>query len=130
MMPSIDIDLRFSDLDAYGHVNNATVFSLLETARVRLYQDRFTELMHKGLLFLVAEARCRYLKPISLTDRLVIDIEPTHVGRTSFTLGYRLHNGSGLQFAEAETVMVCFDQRAGKPAALPDDFRLLLTSND
>jgi len=125
-----EIEIRFSDLDAYGHVNNATFFTFLETARVKLFSQRFTDLMRQGLLFLVAEASCRYLQPISLTDRLLIDVNAEKVGRTSFTLSYLMHDGNGRDFARASTVMVCFDQAAGKPAEIPDDFRVLLKQDN
>jgi len=123
-----DIEIRFSDLDAYGHVNNATFFTLLETARVKLFRGRFTEMMKNGLLFLVAEASCRYQQPIGLDDQVQIDILAEKLGRSSFTLGYRMHNGHDIQYAEARTVMVCFDQRQGKPVELPEDFRQAMTA--
>ncbi|ORJ60683.1 acyl-CoA thioesterase [Geothermobacter hydrogeniphilus] len=123
-----EIEIRFSDLDAYGHVNNATFFTYLETARVKLFQERFADLMQRGILFLVVEASCRYLKPIGLNDRLLIDIRTEKIGRSSFTLGYRMHNGADTTFAQAQTVMVCFDQKRQKPTELPEDFRLDLNS--
>ena len=45
---SIPIESRFSDLDAYGHVNNAVYFTYLETARVKLFSDycRYDALGH------------------------------------------------------------------------------------
>ncbi|TYO95798.1 acyl-CoA thioester hydrolase [Geothermobacter ehrlichii] len=125
---STEIEIRFSDLDAYGHVNNATFFTYLETARVKFFRDRFAELMRSGILFLVAEATCRYLQPIGLDDRVLIDVWADKVGRRSFTLGYRMHDGNDKVFARAGTVMVCFDQKAGTPTALPDDFRNALTA--
>ncbi len=125
---STEIEIRFSDLDAYGHVNNATFFTYLETARVKLFHDRFAELMRDGILFLVAEASCRYLSPINLDDRVRIDVWTEKLGRSSFTLGYRMHDGKGRDFARAATVMVCFDQKAGTPISLPDDFRAALQS--
>jgi acyl-CoA thioesterase FadM len=33
---STDVEVRFVDLDAYGHVNSATYFTYLETARTKL----------------------------------------------------------------------------------------------
>ena len=123
MKLSTEIEVRFADLDAYGHVNNAVFFTYLETARVKLFRDRFADMMQRGLLFLVVEASCRYRKPIELTDRVHIDISTEDLGRSSFTLSYLIHDGSGKEFAEARTVMVCFDQGRGKTISLPDDFR-------
>ncbi|NVO01004.1 MAG: acyl-CoA thioesterase, partial [Geobacteraceae bacterium] len=38
---SIPIEVRFADLDAYGHVNGSVYFTYLETARVRMFTDAF-----------------------------------------------------------------------------------------
>lgn len=123
MKLSTEIEIRFADLDAYGHVNNAIFFTYLETARVKLFRERFAELMQKGLLFLVVEASCRYRRPIELNDRVLVDISTEDVGRSSFTFSYLVHDGEGKEFADARTVMVCFDQGRGKVVSLPEDFR-------
>lgn len=127
MKLSSEIEVRFADLDAYGHVNNAVYFTYLETARVKLFSERFEALMNRGLLFLVAEASCRYRKPIGLNDRLLIDIETEELGRSSFTLGYQLHDGAGKTFASARTVMVCFSAQEQKTVRLPEEMREVLT---
>ena len=121
-----EIEVRFADLDAYGHVNNAVFFTYLETARVKLFREDFAEMMQSGLFFLVAEASCRYRKPIELHDRVHIDISAEDFCRSSFTLNYLIHDNKGKEFAEARTVMVCFDQRRGKTISLPDHFRAAL----
>ena len=123
---STEIEVRFADLDAYGHVNNAIFFTYLETARVKLFRERFPEIMQSGLLFLVVEASCRYRKPIELEDQVHIDISAEDLGRSSFTFSYLIHDGRGKEFADARTVMVCFDPERSKPISLPDDFRKAL----
>jgi acyl-CoA thioester hydrolase len=119
------IEIRFADLDAYGHVNNAVIFSYLETARVKMFRDHCGNFLAGGLLFLVARAECDYRKPIELEDRLVVAINLERLGRTSFTLTYRLHNGGDTVFAEAKTVMVCFDPQRKQPAAVPAELTVV-----
>lgn len=123
---STTIEIRFADLDAYGHVNNAVVFSYLETARVKLFQEHFSDFMRSGLFFLVARAECDYRKPIDLNDQLAICIRVEKIGRSSFVLVYRLQDQQGNRFADARTVMVCFDQQQGRPVSLPEDLRRAL----
>lgn len=117
------IEIRFGDLDAYGHVNNAVIFSYLETARVKMFQEQFGNFLHSGLLFLVARAECDYRQPIELHDEARIGIGLERLGRSSFTLAYRVHNGSEKLFAEARTVMVCFDPQRKQPTAVPEEFQ-------
>ncbi len=120
---STEIEVRFSDLDAYGHVNNAVIFTYLETARTKLLLKSFLEYMDKGVLFLVARAECDYKKPIDLSDQVLISLELSRIGNSSFDIDYRVHNGDGTFFAEAKTVMVCYDQNIGKPVRVPEDFK-------
>ncbi len=125
---STDIEVRFSDLDAYGHVNNAVFFTFLETARTKLLLDRFLECQSNGLLFLVARAECDYKRPIELSDRVVVLMSLSRVGNSSFDIDYTLHNGDGTVFAEAKTVMVCYDQKLGKTVRVPEQFKLALVN--
>lgn len=122
-----NIEVRFADLDAYQHVNNATYFTFLETARINLFREKFAEQFQSGLLFLVAEASCRYLQPIGLNDRVRVALRCDKAGRSSFTLDYRITDGGERIFAEARTVMVCYDGKNQKPVAIPDDLRPALT---
>lgn len=123
---STEIQLRFADLDAYGHVNHATFFTFLETARTIVFKQPFLNLMERGLLLMITKAECTYKKPIDLTGQVIVSMRVTGVRRTSFTLEYRVHDGEGSTYAEAKTGMVCFDEKRGKPAALPDEMKLAM----
>lgn len=120
---STEIQVRFADLDAYGHVNHATFFTFLETARTIAFKQPFLDLMNRGLLLMIIKAECTYKKPINLTGRVIVSMRVTGVRRTSFILEYRVHNGEGTTYAEAKTGMVCFDENRGKPAAIPDEMK-------
>jgi acyl-CoA thioester hydrolase len=119
----IDIEVRFADLDAYGHVNNAVFFTYLETARIKLLKERFTADLQSGLLFLVAEANCRYLAPINFGDRVRVVLTAGRIGRSSFTLNYRIDNGEQRVFAEASTVMVCYQAQTSAIVPIPESLR-------
>ncbi len=121
---STEIEVRFADLDAYGHVNNAVYLTYLETARTKLLQEGFVEFMNNGLLFLVVRVECDYKKPIDLTDRVVVKLRVERIGNTSFDIAYTIHNGQGIVFAEAKTTMVCYDQRQGRTTRVPAGFTL------
>ena len=123
---SVPVELRFADLDAYGHVNNAVYFTLLETARTKLFHDRFIEFMEQSLLFLVVKAECEYKLPIELKDVVIITLEMARVGNSSFDIDYVLHNDNGKVFGLAKTVMVCYDGKAKKTTRIPESFKQLM----
>ena len=122
---STSIELRFSDLDGYGHVNSAVYFTYLETARVKLFREEFTELTRQGVYLVVARAECDFRVPILFSDTVEVTASISRIGGASFDLNYRLHNGSGKTFADARTTMVCFDNGAGSTVPVPASIRAL-----
>lgn len=121
------VEIRFSDLDAYGHVNNATFFTYLETARVKLFLQHFGDFVGNELMFLVVRAECDYRLPIELNDQLQITVSIEEVRYSSFNFSYQMHNGAGKIFAEAKTVMVCYDPKIKKPVAIPLEIKAVFT---
>lgn len=117
---STPIELRFADLDAYGHVNSAVYFTYLETARVKLFSKFFREVSAQGIFTVVARAECDFKIPIMLYDNLVVTLWIAKTGRSSFDLEYRLHDDNEKTYATARTTMVCFDSIKNAPIPLPD----------
>jgi acyl-CoA thioester hydrolase len=117
---STPIELRFSDLDAYGHVNSAVYFTYLETARVKLFSDFFREVSNHGIFTLVARAECEFKIPIMLYDEVIVTLWLAKTGRSSFDLEYRLHDSHEKTYATARTTMVCFDSIKNKTVAIPE----------
>jgi len=120
-----EIEQRFSDLDAYGHLNSATYFTYLETARVKLMAAEFQKVTDEGLFLVVARAECDYKRPVLLYDRVLVTLWLERVGSSSFDLAYRLHDGKDTVYATARTTMVCFDNKTKKTAPVPDCIKAL-----
>jgi acyl-CoA thioester hydrolase len=117
------IEVRFSDLDAFNHVNSAVYFTYLETARVKLFSDFFREATARGIFTVIARAACDYKLPITLYDPLLVTVWVARFGNASFDLAYRLHDGQGTTYATATTTMVCFDSVNKTTVALPESIR-------
>lgn len=121
---TIPVRMRFRDLDAYGHVNNATMFNYLEEARISLLGKRFySASAQQDVQFLVRRASCEYQRPLML-DRpeVLVTIQVTELRGASFLLHYSIHDET-TEFARAETLMVCFDPVRGRPTRVPAWFR-------
>ena len=121
---SLTMQVRFSDLDAYGHVNSAVYFTYLETARVELFSDFFKKATDEGIFTVVARSECDYKIPILLYDPVVVTVSVDRIGNSSFDLGYRLHDDKGTTYAVARTTMVCFDQKNKVTVPVPDSIRM------
>lgn len=123
---STPIELRFSDLDAYGHVNSAVYFTYLETARVKLFDDFFRKVTEQGIFTVVARAECDFKLPIMLYDKVIVTLWIAKIGRSSFDIEYRLHDGGEMTYATALTTMVCFDNVKKVTMPIPESIKAMV----
>jgi len=125
---AIDIEVRFRDLDAMGHVNNSVFFTYFEEGRKSFSRHVFHYNDPSEFTFILAHIRCDYLKPIKLNDRITLQMWVTDVGNKSFNFGYKLMDRSddSVVFATGESVQVCYDYRAQKSMTIPNEMRAKL----
>lgn len=137
--------IRWSDLDAYGHVNNATMLSLLEEARVQAFWagpgpehdgPQPTRILAGGAradtLTLIARQEIEYLAPIEyLREPLDLQVWISHLGGASMDVCYEIYSpvGSAEQtlFAKALTTIVLVDAATSQPRRMTDAEREVLT---
>lgn len=144
----VPIPLRWSDLDAYGHVNNAAMFGLLEEARIDAFwrsdvddgesdvDAGSTRIFEGGptadTFTLIARQQAEYLAPIPyLRDPLDIELWIGHVGGASMDVYYEVYSPAGLDprvlFARAVTTIVVIDAATQKPRRIRDDEREVMS---
>ncbi len=113
--------VRFRDLDAMGHVNNATFLTYLEEARVRFWDHLASlhpEIRPDRFPFVLARAEIDYHRPLFLGDRVWIDLWVSRMGNRSFDFSYVLYNTALEEVARARTIQVYLEN--GESAPLPD----------
>ncbi len=117
---------RFSDLDPLGHINNVVYLDYLQEARLRaLIQIGYIEILQ--LRQVMAHQSIEFRRPIFYsTDPLTVEVWISSVGNTSYRMKYRILSEVGELAAEAESVMVCFDNDKAVP--IPDKLRSALQS--
>jgi len=124
---SIEVQVRFRDLDAMRHVNNAVCFSYMELARTQYYMSTMGLRDLEEIEFILAHASCDFKAPIEWGETVVVSVWPTRVGTSSFALAYELRSkGSGAIFAAGESVQVAYDYRAKRPKPIPAKLRKAL----
>jgi acyl-CoA thioester hydrolase len=122
------VRVRWSDLDAFRHVNNARTVTLLEEARVdwlfteaaRHGVDRLTE----GIV--VAHLEIDYKRPIGMQVPVIVSMGVTRLGVASFTIDYVISQ-AGATAATASTVLVPVDPVTFRPRRLDDRERRFLS---
>jgi acyl-CoA thioester hydrolase len=102
--------MRWSDLDAQGHVNNAVYLDYLQEARVAFLLSGSPVLHHlldSGTL--VVNHQLEYVKPVTFSDRpLTTNLWVDAIGGSRFSIGYEVYDGDDLA-ARARTGIVPFD---------------------
>jgi acyl-CoA thioester hydrolase len=110
--------IRFRDLDALGHMNNAVYATLLEEARLAFLTPR-------GALvesMILARLEIDFRSPVELGETIEIAVTPTRIGTKSFDLEYVLSAGDRV-VAEAKTVLVAYDYANARPVAIPEEWK-------
>ncbi|MBS3783437.1 MAG: acyl-CoA thioesterase [Anaerolineae bacterium] len=118
------VEVRWRDLDAMNHVNNAVYFTYLEQARVHYLRELgLIPEMPSGVGFILAEARCQYTSPLTLGERVTVRIRVSDLGRSSFVFTYRMEGQDGRLVAEARSTQVCYDYGNERSIPLSDAWR-------
>lgn len=122
----------FDDLDALNILHNVRYLLFIERARGELlnalgfrWQD---DLAHNPDKFhVVAEHTIKYLAAVRGEGDLVVEVAPTHLGKTSLVLGARVLSGDGkVAHAEGATRLVRLDPSTFKPAPWSEGFRTVM----
>lgn len=125
------IEIRYGDIDAQRHLNNARYFTFMEQARIHY-------LMHLGLWqeadfdqigIILAEQSCTYLKPITLQQRIEVGVRTERLGEKSILMRYSLRDASDHQeLATGSTILVSYDYQRARSMKIPDSWRASIES--
>ncbi|KQQ19865.1 4-hydroxybenzoyl-CoA thioesterase [Rathayibacter sp. Leaf299] len=136
----VAIPLRWSDFDAYAHVNNAEMLRLLEEARIQAFwrpdspgaAGMATAVLDARpgapTISLIARQEIEYLAPIPYM-RAPIDIEMWigRIGGASLEICYELYSPAGVEprilYTKAATTLVMVTAATGRPERIPDELR-------
>jgi acyl-CoA thioester hydrolase len=122
------IQIRWRDLDALGHVNNAVYLTYFELARLAYVRSLLgadaprdpRTLLPYDFQFILAEVTCHYRSPATLDDQLVVTIWVSQVGRKSYVFEYRINDEvNGRLVAEGCSTQVWFDYAANESRPVP-----------
>lgn len=115
------ISTRWSDNDAYRHVNNVVYYGFFDTAvNQMLIEAGALDVETSPSVGLVVETQCRYFAPVSFPDRVSVGLRVAHLGRSS--IRYELavfRNDEAQACAQGHFVHVYVDRASHRPVALP-----------
>lgn len=125
------VEVRFADLDALRHVNNAVFLTYLESARIAWWLAVTRREGLDALDMILARTEIDYRSPVFFGESLVVGIRCLSLKRSSFVLEFRIEErGSGRLVAEAKKTLVYYDFGAGKVVPLTPEIRARLKAQD
>ena len=114
------VEIRWKDVDAYMHVNNAVYATYLEECRDE-WVDRALVDVGDAWDYVLARVAIDFRRELRLADEeVVVSCAPERIGNSSVTLRERVRTREGEVAAEAEAVLVARDREAGRSRPLTD----------
>jgi acyl-CoA thioester hydrolase len=122
------LPIRWGDMDAMGHVNNASYFRYLETARIDWLHAIGCKPSPAGQGPVIVNAFCNFYHQLQYPADLLIKVYASDVGRSSFETWATLHrvDQPDLICAAGGATTVWIDFPAQKSAPIPDWVRAVL----
>ena len=110
--------VRFRDLDAMGHMNNAVYATMIEQARLAFLTPNGAPVEN----MILARLEIDFRSPVELGETIEIAVTPARIGTKSFDLDYVLRAGERV-VAEAKTVLVAYEYAQAQTVAIPAAWR-------
>ena len=117
------VPLRWSDLDAFNHVNNARYLTFIEQARIEWFESLEEPWITQDSAPVIASATLHFRRPNEYPASIFVELFCEKLGNSSVTIGHRIVAGDGTVHCDGSVVAVWVDRRSGKPTPLPDGVR-------
>ena len=122
--------VRWDDIDAFGHVNNAKYLTYIQEARFQWSYYQYAAKNEKPTLveMVVAKAEVDYLVPIYEGGKFYdVNLWVESIGNSSFVMGYEVVGYNGVVHAKVKSVQVAVSLETKKSRPLTDPEREFLT---
>jgi acyl-CoA thioester hydrolase len=126
---TLEVPLRWGDMDAMAHLNNVMYFRLMEEARIQWFQRFDLPTLPSGEACILAHAACDFVRAMVYPGVALVRQTVTKVGRSSVEMALVIEKQGepGVVYATGRTVLVWYDYRAGKSLPWPDRIREAIT---
>ncbi|MFP9062249.1 acyl-CoA thioesterase [Natrialbaceae archaeon A-chndr2] len=123
---SVDVQVRYQDLDTLQHVNNAVYVTYFEMARTS-YLDAILDIPVDAFAFVVASLSIDFERPVTMGDDVVASVAVTELGTSSWTMAYEIRANDEVA-ATGETTLVFVDPETKRPTEIPAEVRAAIVA--
>lgn len=128
---SVDLQIRFNDIDILGHLNNTVYFSFFDTGKAYFFES----IMKSGMDWqrvesVIANIDCAYVSPVYFGDSIEVRTRCTGIYDKSFKIQQVIvEKNTGELKAAAETIMVSFNPDTKQSMEIPARWREALENS-
>ncbi len=117
----VPIRVRWRDLDAFNHVNNASFLTFLEEARLVWLSGIDGEWTGEAFMPVLAATQVNYRRQLGWPGEVIVELSVQRIGNSSLTIAHRIvsADNADLLYADGSVVMVWADPANGTSVALP-----------
>jgi len=121
---SMKLRIDWSELDAFGHINNLAILRYSQTARLNYLEEIGMMQYHRerGIGPVLASTSCQFKRQLFYPGRVTVRSLVDHVRTTSFHIRHALFDDAGARVADVHDVLVLFDFNRHTKVAIPDVF--------
>jgi acyl-CoA thioester hydrolase len=126
----IQITVRWSDMDALGHVNNAVYATYVEEARIRWLTQMEQDWQAAEAMPVVVAQHINYRSPIVWPNAVEVNLTLDRLGTSSLTMGFSMYTKEPepALVADGHSVLVWVSRQTGKACGLPQTLSTLIAS--
>ena len=120
------IEIRYGDIDAQRHVNNAKYFTYLESSRAMYLQHLklWDGADFDDIGIILVETNCTFKVPISFGQRIRVGVRTVRIGTKSIEMEHSFQDAdSGQEMATARSVIVAYDYNKNQSIPVPQHWR-------
>lgn len=129
LVATINIPLRWGDMDAYGHANNTVYFRFFEEARIVWLASLELGAAEQPTGPVIIKTSATFLKELNHPATVEVKTFADKAGNTSLDTYHLMTDAdTGEVYAEGYAKIVWFDRRTRKSAPLPDSLRALASN--
>ncbi|WP_029905250.1 thioesterase family protein [Prevotella sp. 10(H)] len=127
---TLPIQIRFSDIDALGHINNNSYFSYFDLGKTTYFEKvkgRASISWTDGLI-VVAHIETDFFSPIYYREEIAVDSKVTKLGEKSGVFLQQIRNTKNGEIkCRCKTVFVTYDAHTQSSMPVPDVWRKIIS---
>jgi acyl-CoA thioester hydrolase len=131
LLARVPMAVRWGDLDAFNHVNNAAFLVYAQEARLGWLAGVEGAWFDETMMPVVAAAQVNYRRQLAWPARIAVELATKRIGNSSVTIAHRIvdEHDATLVYADGEVVMVWIDPASGRSVPLPPAIRAACQSS-